>query len=780
MKFLLSTIAFALFLFSSAAGQCPTERTYLLSQSDVTNFGNQYPNCEILPNQVLLFIEGDKAGNDPIVDLTPLSNLKEIRSGLIIRYNDQLESLAGFENLKKVGSLSIIQSEKLKSIEALRGLDTITRNLTLNYLPELNSLNGLNNIRELDRLIIDSCFQLQNLDGLQNLTKVNGGLLLSVLPKLSNIDSLKSLQEVKELIAILEVDSLRSFDVLHNLIAIDRFQIHQNYLIQNLDFLQQFDSIMDLEIVDLYGLENLDGLSNLEYVEDDFILGATPKVADLSALNKLKKVGRTFDLDNITFQNLKGLENFEGSDNFFIKGKLLESLEGLESLDSIHTRMRILGCDRLLNLNGLSNLKFADAIQVIENQNIRDMSGFDSLTQMEGNLLIRNNDSLRSTKGFPLLTKVDWIEIIDNPSLEVVDGFDNLKKIDFSFSVFGSPKLDSIPFLQQIEDLGSHLNIGATGMTDFYQLSHFDSIHGRLRLVNNPNTDFRGLENLKYVRSTLDLGNNDQLIDLSHFESLEHLGELEIDRCESLEDLNGFPNLTQMSTLTLHANPSLKRITGLQNIKEVSNSISCTINENLSDMSGLSNLEEVGNLFKIFRSHAMESVPEFPNLKSIGGRLEIYDNENLESIEGIKSADLSTVTSVKFSENPKLSACSLSNVCAYLELGEGRYFGDDSEVGCQTEEQVMDRCEFTRLDGVFVDEEDIVIFPNPAVGEIQFYEPIGNQLEMRIFDSKGTLQIERRVNKYDRIQVGHLPKGTYFIQLISGSTIFSGRFLKTY
>lgn len=128
----MKNLSFLLLFLISLNGytQCPAGNVNLLTQTDVDNFQDTYPNCMNLSGS--LTIGGI---NSDITDLSPLSNLEYIGGLVIISTN--ITSLTGLENLQAIttGSLSILGNTNLTDVQAL--------NHTI-WMPELTIISNSN------------------------------------------------------------------------------------------------------------------------------------------------------------------------------------------------------------------------------------------------------------------------------------------------------------------------------------------------------------------------------------------------------------------------------------------------------------------------------------------------------------------------------------------------------------------------------------------------------------------------------------------------------------
>ncbi|MEZ4796342.1 MAG: hypothetical protein R2785_04135 [Flavobacteriaceae bacterium] len=189
----------------------------LTTQQEVEDFGTMCYSKIDGKLQIGVVFDND------IVDLSPLSNLKEVFSisptddldGFIHIYKaNNLISLNGLNNLVSVGGLSISNCNGLTTLQGLESLTYINNFSRYNFLKIINNQN------------------LENFNGLNNLLQIGisndipfTGLYFSGNPLLSNIDALSNLEKVYGVI--------RTYHILN------------------------FESIGNNSLADFCGLENL-------------------------------------------------------------------------------------------------------------------------------------------------------------------------------------------------------------------------------------------------------------------------------------------------------------------------------------------------------------------------------------------------------------------------------------------------------------------------------------------------------------------------------------------
>ncbi|MBT8268077.1 MAG: hypothetical protein KJN59_02550, partial [Bacteroidia bacterium] len=223
---------------------------------------------------------------DKILNLTPLNSLTEIYSetntdslfGSLYVTTSHLLNFNGLDNLTKVSMLRIVENESLTNLDGLSGLSEITGDnsgfnmLQISANQNLNNIDGLENLKHVGKedyftkFIIVGNSQLSNIDGFQSLMTIGG-------PNSQNDSQSPSL-------SIYYNDSLENLDGLSNL----------NFVKGYLRFISGSD-LIGPNGPEFYGNSNLTdycGLQNLlmngiygGYIWSQYYDGYNPTVQDI-------------------------------------------------------------------------------------------------------------------------------------------------------------------------------------------------------------------------------------------------------------------------------------------------------------------------------------------------------------------------------------------------------------------------------------------------------------------------------------------------------------------
>nr|WP_321228155.1 T9SS type A sorting domain-containing protein [uncultured Psychroserpens sp.] len=223
---------FSFFCFSQCP-EVPVGQSFVLtSQEEINDFGTNYPNCD-----AFLIVGLTISGSD-ITDLSPLSNLTQVRHLKIIG-NPLLTSLDGLNLSNVIGDnhffITIGDNLLLQNINALSSFSqpasATGAGLVIYSNPQLTSLSGLEGI---------------DANYVESLNIVNNNSLV-------NLNGLEGIQGT-DYLYITNNDNLVNFSGLENFAYVDLvFQIENNMSLVSLEGLENLNT----DLLDLYIRDNL-------------------------------------------------------------------------------------------------------------------------------------------------------------------------------------------------------------------------------------------------------------------------------------------------------------------------------------------------------------------------------------------------------------------------------------------------------------------------------------------------------------------------------------------
>lgn len=318
-----------------------------------------------------LFI-GDVGQNvsSDITDLSGLLSLKEVTGQLGIWFNGELVNLHGLENLQKVKTLSIVQNNKLETLEHLQSLTEaapygVTGSLIyISMNRQLKSLKGLERLENVEKINIASNEKLLNLRGLEGLKKANNFVIQSC-NAITALEGLNSIADVGQL----ELDnnsSLTTIQHLAGLKTISGFWALDNVNLTSLSGLEQITKMNYLTLRRNSKLSSLQALQHVIKI-DFFELHASPLITSLQGLENITTLsGLTISsCPNLTsLSQLSGVTSFVGNvtaDPMFLRGiglydLTITSLSGLQNITTFFGDFKILSNANLTDFCAINNI----------------------------------------------------------------------------------------------------------------------------------------------------------------------------------------------------------------------------------------------------------------------------------------------------------------------------------------------------------------------------------------------------------------------------------------
>ena len=421
--------------------------------------------------------------------------------------------------------------------------------------------------------------------------------------------------------------------------------------INNLNGLIQIEHLEDrLTIQDCPALTDLSGLDNLESAA--YIIFKGNGLTDISALSNLTIVQVTFEIEDsnvdlAVLENLRYVGGLEIDNN-----ATLTDLSFLSNLDSLGN-IRLYRNENLINLNGLQGFIKMGSLTLIDNDALVSLDGLNNIIRAN-TVSIAENTSLLSLEGFNSLTEVSRLYIGDNysenPTLQSLSGLDNLTTINVELQIMNSEQLSNLEGLNSLTSIGQRLIISNNSALDNLNgLENLVTIGDDFIIFNNVLTSLSGLESLATIGGDLTIENNDALSNLSSLENLTTIG----------------------GDLVMIYNDGLITLEGLNNLQ--------TINGNLKIGDDTVGIGQAGN--------ALEDISALSSLTNINGELRIWGNYNLTTINNtLENLDHTTITSIVIAYNENLSMCSPQVVCDYLNAGTGDIYFFFNASGCDEDE----------------------------------------------------------------------------------------------
>jgi hypothetical protein len=622
-KLTLATL-FSIFLILYAYAHQPDEvcpgNVTLTTQAEVNAF-----NCTAVAGTLSI------SGND-ITDLSPLSVLQIVGTGLEIHDNPNLINLDGLSSLKSVSG---------PGNTALK----ITNN------PALVNVNGLSSLRDFIWTTSGHIAITDNA-GLQDLT----GLLTLRAPISANQSLFVDLRGNPNLDCGAFVRFFQSIgtDVVRGLYDQGKILTEENGGCTFEGILAHWwGEDCTAENVTLSSQAEVDAFYCTEVTQVLTVSGAD--IVDLSSLRRLKKVGELIVENNSMLTNLDGLSSLERVDGGWTRQAASLTIRNNASLQNI---------DALISLKYIGVIYMCNII-ITGNPALRNLDGLAGVSQWEftrfGSLEIKNNTIMEDIDGLSSLRLEGgaasfglFVSIMNNPSLIRCSGITPLFKYLEAYELDALLKTDHVVIsgngngctLKDILDAEPPESCeGDMLLTSQAEVNAFSctEVKGLLKISGDDITDLSPLSILKKVSGGLSIRDNPNLTSLDGLSALDSVkGGITIKDNALLENVDGLSSLryfySARNGLILSNNPSLKNLNGFSTLShfEGPNGGRILIADNavLESIHGLASLRAhpaAGAAYdiSIIRNiQLMECGALFPFLQALGQ--EVIDRSNIQ------------------------------------------------------------------------------------------------------------------------------------------------------
>ncbi len=357
-----------------------------------------------------------------LTNLTGLNNLQSVAFSLDIQNNNSLTSLEGLDGLTNVGTLRITNNDNLESFNGLNNLTTVSSQLQIISNNSISSFQGFDNLESAYTIYIENNASLINFSGLNNLTNIGYSIYIAICNSLESLHGLESLTSIKS-VSLNNNNQLSDINALENINPgiLEQISLYHNPSLSfcAINSFCQFITSPDLtgwihnnavgcnNETEIYSMCNginclSDGITftsqsdidnflinypDCTQIGGDLIIQNSADITNLDGLSNITFIDGSLIIDNNT--NLVVLSDQDDSQPGFITN-------GLNNLTSITNDLIIKDNSNLSDLNGLSALSFVGGIINIEgNSTLASLAGLNNVgANSFNNLIITNNTSL--------------------------------------------------------------------------------------------------------------------------------------------------------------------------------------------------------------------------------------------------------------------------------------------------------------------------------------------------------------------------------------------------
>lgn len=213
------------------------------------------------------------------------------------------------------------------------------------------------------------------------------------------------------------------------------------------------------------GINNLNGLSNIQEVGRSLVITTCPNLTTLEGLENLNRVANQFRIThNNNLQSLSGIPSLrEVFDLILIENDNLVDLEGLNQLSIIEYALRLSDNDNLSSLKGLDNIETMDVLFIQNHPALKDLSGMLSLQSLLYELHLDNNDLISSLDDLADLEFSSSLRLYLTNNDNLV--FCNTPNICFQIETASSPIIEIYNNSGDCTSLNTLIDICAAGCT---------------------------------------------------------------------------------------------------------------------------------------------------------------------------------------------------------------------------------------------------------------------------------------------------------------------------
>jgi len=296
---------------------------------------------------------------------------------------------------------------------------TLAGDVIVSEQAQLDELEGCETIE--GDLYVQPLFY-PDLRPLHDLKAVGGVLAFSEAPRPDGVGH--SIEEV-ELIRSVSAEWLASFEGMESLERVGSLTV-SSATAPDLSSFSQLRALTGEGVLDLWcrNIRDLEPLAHLQGIKALLVSGS--QLASIAALQLPLTLSR-LRISGEQLTELGALRSLRKVDtDLEVWGTLLHDLTPFSQLESVGGYFIVENASVLESLHGLENLTSAGQVQLLSNPVLQDLDGLTFLKTAEG-LTIVNNERLRQVPDFPAL---GWIfkvlDIYDNPALEQIAGFSGI------------------------------------------------------------------------------------------------------------------------------------------------------------------------------------------------------------------------------------------------------------------------------------------------------------------------------------------------------------------
>ncbi|CAN1143445.1 Disease resistance protein RPV1 [Linum perenne] len=329
---------------------------------------------------------------------------------------ERLPDLSGLKNLKELDIGECVKLTELRGLEELQSL----RVLKMNDCKSIEKLPNISHLKHLETLCLKGCKKLVEVVGLEELNlsllDISGCNKLDFdycpqLVKLPNLGNLENLIDLR-----LSCPNLVEIEGLGELKSLIKLSIQNAPMLNNIDGLENLQSLAYLTMTRCLAMQRLPSLANLKKM-DTLIISGFPNITEIEGLGELDS------LQAVRFDNCTSLQRLHD----------MSKLTRLKSLS-------VGGCQSLMALDGLEFLTALERLELTDTQ-LERLPSLSKLVKLK-RINLQGNQNLREIVGIENMERLETLWLAECTSLETLPDLSGLKKLE-ELNIRGCVKLRS-------------------------------------------------------------------------------------------------------------------------------------------------------------------------------------------------------------------------------------------------------------------------------------------------------------------------------------------------
>lgn len=555
----------------------------------------------------------------------------------------------------------------------------------------------------------------------------------------TDLTFLSGLKSVKNI--FIRNSLLTSLQGLENIEEAQSLTFINNQQLESLNFLFKINKVNSLTIQQNSALTSLAGLS-IDSIQGNFSFRGNANITSFVGLQSIRHIGGRLEITSSRLETLEGLQQLNTIENGFTleNNNHLINVDGFLTLDTIKNDIRITNNIQLNNLDGLAFGQFSGhTIEISDNLSLNscaiDMI-CNAISDDNVTLLINSNGDQCST--IPIAEACD-LPIPECPFGVVIQNEDE-------YSVFR----DSFPNCTYLT--GNFFLQNYAGELPVDAFDHLISINGRLSLRN------------------LDM-------EIPHFQNLTSVHSVDIRNNIIPNDLNILNSLISCENggVTIQLNELNGEQSGFSSLEKVTSSITFILNQGVNVFNAFNQLDSIDRDLRFTSNTDLVTISGFQSLKSIGRNLQLIGNDSLRYLDAFdKPIDMGAILIIE--DNPSLSVCHVEAVCVSMLESVSIAIFDNAD-GCQSFQEVRNAC-LTSTDDI-INHADLKIYPNPFPDALQI-ENNDSEGDFHLLDIHGRVIWSHTIpaGSHETYTLSTLPSGQYMYHFTTANRHKSGTLIK--